>query len=70
MQIILKNKSEPDKLGQMRVSYTGNGEFKKGCIYLSLCLCSNDGVWLGAYKCGWTNLIKSRICCLITLKVK
>ena len=37
---------------------------------VTLRLCSNDGVWLGAYKCGWTNLINSRICCLITLKVK
>ena len=30
MQIILKNKSEPDKLGQMRGSYAGNGELRKG----------------------------------------
>ena len=36
MQIILKNKSEPDKLGQMRGSYAGNGELRKG---VPLCLC-------------------------------
>ena len=35
MQIILKNKSEPDKFGQMRGSYAGNGELRKG-VYLSV----------------------------------
>ena len=38
MQIILKNKSEPDKLGQMRGSYAGNGELRKG---VSICPCVN-----------------------------
>lgn len=37
MQIILKNKSEPDKLGQMRGSYTGNGELRRG---VSICPCA------------------------------
>ena len=36
MQIILKNKSEPDNLPQMRGSYAGNGELRKG---VSICPC-------------------------------
>ena len=67
MQIILKNKGEPDKLGQMRGPLYRKWRIKKGCIYLFLCLCSNGGVWLVHIN---VNLINSRICCLITLKVK
>ena len=38
MQIILKNKGEPDKLGQMRGPYTGNGELRRD-VFICSCAC-------------------------------